>query len=145
MWISYREPYLKSPALWCLRVMSASPRQSVDVSARLLRPLGTDSHHPLHRPIGKCYSAPCSSLQPLSQCWVLSHFTTFSPVTPPNSHNGCWKDGKQPGSFLNFNLSGVMQQESLNINSENNRSPGVFLFLHQQGICDFYKLIAQVF
>lgn len=41
-------PYLRSPVLWGLHVMSASPWQSAEVSAR---PLGTENHHLLRRPL----------------------------------------------------------------------------------------------
>lgn len=113
-------PYLRSPVLWGLCVMSASPWQSAEVSAR---PLGTESQHPCCRPLANAVIQTKLIPPAFQPALWLSLSTVLSLVASPNSHSGYWKDSRATGRFLNFNLSGTMEQGSLDINSEGNRFP----------------------
>lgn len=114
-------PYLRCPVLWGLRVMSAGPWQSAEVSCKASGYRKSPS--PPQTGWRMLLFKPCSSLQPFGLRCDSSLSTVLSPVTSPNSHSGHWKDNRATGSFLNFNLSGTMEQESLDINSGSNRFP----------------------
>lgn len=89
-------PYLRSPVLWGLCVMSASPWQSAEVSAR---PLGTGSQHPLCRPLANAVIHTMLLPPAFQPALWLSLSTILSPVASPNSHSGYWKDSRATGSF----------------------------------------------